>query len=86
MVTTVLRTIVENLKNLMEESGITQIRQVELEDVIFENPFTNELRGDELLTNTRRQVHNAYYSRVFPYSYGSSKTLAVSEEFVDFLA
>ena len=52
---------------------------MELEDVIFENPFTNELRGDELLTNTRRQVHNAYYSR-FSYSTAAPKTLAVSEE------
>ena len=48
------------------EKPESQIRQVELGDVVFENPFTNELRGDEQLTNTRRQVHNAYYSRVFP--------------------
>lgn len=62
------------------EKPESQIRQVELEDVIFENPFTNELRGDELLTNTRRQVHNAYYSRVFPTPTAAPKTLAVSEE------
>ena len=48
--------------------------------MIFENPFTNELHGDELLTNTRRQVHNAYYSRVFPTPTAAPKTLAVSEE------
>ena len=32
------------------------------------------------LTNTRRQVHNAYYSRVFPTPTAAPKTLAVSEE------
>ena len=62
------------------EKPESQIRQVELGDVIFENPFTNELRGDEQLTNTRRQVHNAYYSRVLPTPTAAPKTLAVSEE------
>ena len=48
------------------EKSKSQIRQVKLGDLTFENPFTNELRGDEELTNSRRQVHNAYYSRVLP--------------------
>ena len=58
----------------------SQIRQVKLGDLAFENPFTNELRGDEELSNTRRQVHNAYYSRVLPTPTAAPATLVVSEE------
>ena len=62
------------------EKPESQIRQVKLGDLTFENPFTNELRGDEEITNTRRQVHNAYYSRVLPTPTAAPETLVVSEE------
>ena len=62
------------------EKPESQIRQVKLGDLTFDNPFTNELRGDEEITNTRRQVHNAYYSRVLPTPTAAPKTLVVSDE------
>ena len=62
------------------EKPESQIRQVKLGDLTFDNPFTNELRGDEEITNTRRQVHNAYYSRVLPTPTAAPETLVVSEE------
>ena len=54
------------------EKPESQIRQVELEDVIFENPFTNELRGDECLPilAVKFIMHTI---QEFSYSYGSSE-------------
>ena len=62
------------------EKPESPIRQVKLGDLTFDNPFTDELRGDEEIINNRRQVHNAYYSRVLPTPTAAPETLVVSEE------
>ena len=66
-------------ESLMEKPE-SPMRQVTLGDLKFVNPFTTELSGDQDLSNTRRQVHDAYYSRVFPTPTAAPKTLIVSEE------
>ena len=61
------------------EKPESQIRQVELGDVTFENPFTNELPGDEslLILAVKFIMHTI---QEFFLLHGSSETLAVSEE------
>ncbi len=52
---------------------------VELSEAAFENTFVRELPGDPVLTNTRRQVRNACYTRVEPTPIRSPRLLAWSD-------
>jgi uncharacterized protein YdiU (UPF0061 family) len=51
-----------------------------LESIVFDNRFVNELPGDPIKENRRRQVHGACYTRVRPAKVSSPKLLAHSAE------
>ena len=56
-----------------------------LDSLDFDNRFTAELAGDEVTTNTRRQVHGASYSRVEPTATAAPEMVAVSDEMLELL-
>ncbi len=56
-----------------------------LESPVFENRFVNELPGDPIKENRRRQVLGACYSRVQPAKVSFPKLLAYSSEVVNLL-
>ena len=58
----------------------TASKYVEIEGLCFDNRFTNELSGDPVLSNTRRQVSHAYFSNVKPTKTSKPETLAISIE------
>ena len=58
----------------------TDSTYVEIEGLCFDNRFTNELNGDPDLSNTRRQVSHAYFSKVQPTETSRPETLAISIE------
>ena len=53
---------------------------VSLDELTFDNRFTDDLPGDPMDLNQPRQVHNAAYSRVRPKATASPKLLAHSPE------
>ncbi len=53
-----------------------------LESIVFDNRFVNELPGDPVKENRRHQVHGACYTRVRPAKVSSPKLLAYSAEVV----
>ncbi|MDO9164152.1 MAG: YdiU family protein [Methylococcaceae bacterium] len=61
-------------------SGITH-----LDELIFDNRFVHELPGDQELSNTRRQVEGACYSRVSPTPVAAPKLVAYSREVAELL-
>ena len=56
-----------------------------LESLVFDNRFVNELPGDTIKTNRRRQVRGACYSRVHPEKVSSPELLAYSPEVAEIL-
>ena len=52
---------------------------VDLSEAAFENTFVRELPGDPVLSNSRRQVRNACYTRVAPTPVRSPRLLAWSD-------
>ena len=76
-----LRTIVGagNRKLSMEEVE-SEVQQITLEGLTFENYFSSELSADEDVSNSRRQVHGACFSRVLPTATAKPETLAVTED------
>ena len=44
----------------------SEVQQITLEELTFENYFSSELSADEDVSNSRRQVHGACFSRVLP--------------------
>jgi len=63
----------------------TDSTYVEIEGLCFDNRFTNELNGDPDLSNTRRQVSHAYFSKVQPTETSKPETLAISIEALNLL-
>ena len=57
----------------------------QLDDLIFDNRFVNELPADPLTTNHRRQVANACYSRVLPTPVLKPELIAYSKEVAELL-
>ena len=53
---------------------------MELSSLHFDNSFVRHLPGDADLSNTRRQVHGACYSKVFPTSVRQPRLIACSPE------
>ncbi len=51
-----------------------------LDELCFANRFTQELPADPIVTNQRRQVHEACYSRVSPTPVGNPTLIAWSQE------
>ena len=58
----------------------SEVQQITLEGLTFENYFSSELSADEDVSNSRRQVHGACFSRVLPTATAKPKTLAVTED------
>ncbi len=56
-----------------------------LDNLIFDNRFTRELPADPEITNNRRQVHGASYSRVLPTPVKQPQTVAYSHEVAELL-
>ncbi len=56
------------------------------ETLVFDNRFVNELPGDPIKENHRRQVQGACYSRVQPATVSSPKLLAYSIQPADLKA
>ena len=62
------------------EAGLVLGMAVSLDELTFDNRFTDDLPGDPMDLNQPRQVHNAAYSRVRPKATASPKLLAHSPE------
>ena len=58
---------------------------MKLDELRFDNRFVNRLPADPVLTNTRRQVEEAFYSNVLPTKVASPKTIAWSNEVADLI-
>ena len=58
----------------------SEVQQITLEGLTFENYFTSELSADEDVSNSRRQVHGACFSRVLPTATAKHKPLAGTED------
>lgn len=56
-----------------------------LESLVFDNRFVNELPGDPIEKNYRRQVQGSCYSKVHPEKVSSPKLLAYSPEVAELL-
>lgn len=56
-----------------------------LDDLRFDNRFTNELDADQSTANVPRQVRDAHFSRVAPTKTGSPELIGVSQEVVDLI-
>ena len=58
---------------------------MKLQQLQFDNRFTNSLPADPDLTNGRRQVLNSCYSRVMPTSVRAPSLIAGSSEVADLI-
>ena len=58
---------------------------VKLDQLKFDNRFVNELPGDPDLTNSRRQVSEACYSRALPTKVIAPKVIAYAREVAELI-
>ncbi|MEQ1635111.1 MAG: protein adenylyltransferase SelO [Methylococcales bacterium] len=63
----------------------SQPKHLHLDDLIFDNRFIHELPDDPDVSNKRRQVYGACYSRVLPTPVANPSLVAYSREVADFL-
>ncbi len=61
------------------------LRDPQLESLVFDNTFVDQLPADPQPDNSRRQVSNACYSRVKPARVSAPKVVACSREVADLL-
>ncbi len=68
---------------ICQNSCEDELKTMKLDQLKFDNRFVNDLPADPVLTNTRRQVEQAFYSNVLPTQVAKPQTIAWSDEMAD---